>query len=225
MRPSQADRRRHVGHANCAVIGDQLARTQCAIAQMERPVSDIDILPFAVADADRRRSRKEVRIGNLKRTVRSIEFDRQTTMLPDIPRCVEHDACAAFQRQQGADRCRRLDRDLFAGTRTAADGANRIAHTRGRADSCDRTGEIDELCHVVGPEIEDRTAAGLKKKSGLGCQASMPAKGTLAPADDPADAAVIDCLPACLMARTEEGIRRTADPQPFSRAKASSALA
>ena len=138
-------------------------------------------------------------------------------MLPDVPGGAERHVGAAGEGQHAVDRGRHLDLDHLAAARFAGHGAGGACGRGLGADPGDRPEQVDQLGHVVRPDVVDRAAAPLEEELGIWVPVLHPVRQHGRGAGDrTADPAGIDRPPAGLMRGTEEGIGRAADAYAFA---------
>ena len=201
MRPAGADRLRHVGEADDAVVA-------VGVGALGR-----DFAPVFGSSRQLDLAAEIVRVGNDERAGLAIEFDRSVPVPRDVEAHCHRDRRSARERQRPGDVRGDLDgnartRERLAGDETLGPGSGRNA-----ADARHRPEEIDEVGDIIGSHVEHRAAAGEVIEAGIGMPALMArAHEERRAADRPADQPFVDGAARGLVGAAEKRVRRAAEP-------------
>ena len=216
MRPVGADRVRHVGDAEDAVIAVGIGVLRVGISRQSSAAVANSIVPP-----------KKFGVGHDQRALLAVDFDRRVPVAGTSKLIVDR---APRRRSTKTQRARDMGRDLdrnaspFSGSLVIIALGPRSG--RDAADARDRPEQIDKVGDVVRPHVEHRPAAGEVVEAGLGMPALMArAHEEGGAADRPADRAVVDQLARGLVAAAEERVGRAADAQASCRRRPRSSLA
>ena len=213
VRPVLLDGGGHVEQADDAVVRHLAPVAQCAVGGVERVGGDVEFCPVGAFFGDFGGAAEEVGVRHEEGAVDAVEFEGQALVFPDVPRGGQHDGGAGGEGEDGGGGGFHLDLEGFAGAGLAGDGAGGVADAGGGGDAGHGAEELDEVGDVVGPEVEDGSAAFDEEEVGVGVPVfhAVGEDGGGA-GDDGADAAVVDGAAAGLVGGAHEGVGRAADP-------------
>ena len=209
------DRLDHVGKTGGAVVGPGIGAVGLGLVDLAEgviPGLDLGLGAGDVGDGDV--AAEEVRVGHVDRAFGAVELDVVVAVAGDVPARADGDDGAGLELEDAVDRGRGADLELLAGHRDVRrrDGARLPRHAGERRHPLHRTDELDEVGHVIGPDVEDRTGAGLVEPGRVGMPVLQAAAHHVGGArHDLAEHAAVDDVAHLLVGAAEEGVRRRAD--------------
>ena len=138
------------------------------------PSAGRDLLPVAVLLGDKHAAAEAVGVRHNHRTFGAVYLNVIVLVLPDIEARRDVDEGAGRKFNDAGDVGRDVDRDLFTGTRAAADRAVIVGAAHGAGDLADRAEHIYQRGQVIRSHVEHRSAARLVVKIGIRVPALMP---------------------------------------------------
>src|SRR6516164_4940409 len=202
-----ADSGSHIKQAYNSIIGDVTSTVGASIGLPKRVGRDVKWGPVAVVVRDQWFAAEEVWIRHQQAALRTVDFEVQAAVLPDIPGGRDRQAGAAQEGQNSVKRCGNFylyDRIFH---RSAADGACRAAHGGLPGDARNRPQQVHQLRDIVRADVQHRAAAAFKEELGIRMPVFHPMASEKNAADNrPADPSRVDGAPASLVCRAEEGV-------------------
>ena len=148
----------HVEQTNDAVVRDLRTSARHPVEDTVRMAGGVERRPVAVTQGNLRFAAEEVGIRYLHAAFAAIDLEGLALVLPDIPGMAERDIGTVGESEYTVDGGRHLNVDGLAGKRRAGDRARQAGGRHVCRDTRNRTEQIDQLRHIVGSKIMDRSA-------------------------------------------------------------------